>query len=716
MQKLTLAVVALLALAGCQAPKEEMKKATLDYPVTTKEDVVDNYFGTEVKDPYRWLENDTAKETEAWVDAQIAVTNTYLQSIPYRGKIANRYEEIFNYEKVGAPRKIGEYYFYSKNNGLQNQSVYYYKQGEDGQEMVFIDPNKLSEDGTVSVNLLGSSKDEKYVAYAVSESGSDWQRIKVREIATNTDLEDELRWVKFSGASWYKNGFFYSRYPEPKEGTELSAANTFHSIYYHQLGDDQANDKLIFRDEKSPNMYHYGGVTEDKQFFIMYRASGTDGYECYYKDLSKGMDGEFIPLFTGFTNKSNVVDHVKGSFLVHTDIDAPNYRLVKIDLANPAKENWVEVIPEKENLLEGVGTAGMNLFANYLENAATKIYQLDYEGKLIREVPLPGAGFAGGFGGKYEDTELYYYYTSFNYPTSIFKYNIESGESEVFFQPNLKFNPDDFVSKQVFYKSKDGTEVPMFIVHKKGLKLDGTNPTLLYGYGGFNVSLTPSFSTSNIILLENGGVYALANLRGGGEFGEVWHKAGMLEKKQNVFDDFIAGAEYLIKEGYTSSEKLAIRGGSNGGLLVGACMTQRPELYAVALPAVGVMDRLRDHRFTVGWGWIPEYGCADSSKAQFDYLYAYSPLHNLKSANYPATMVQTADHDDRVVPAHSFKFAAQLQAVQQGDNPTIIRIEKKAGHGAGKPTSKIIEEQADIWSFMFWNVGMKDVYPEQTQQ
>ncbi len=715
MKKIYYLILPALAITACQ-PKETKMANSINYLETKKVDVVDNYFGTDVPDPYRWLEEDTSKPTEAWVDAQIEVTNNYLASIPYRDKIKNRYEEIFNYAKVGAPRKIGEYFIYSKNDGLQNQSVYYYKLGKDGEEMVFIDPNSLSEDGTVSVSLLGSSQDKKYVAYAVNEAGSDWQKIMVREIATNTDLEDEIKWVKFSGASWLNNGFFYSRYPAPKEGTEFSAENKFHSVYYHNLGDDQAKDKLIFEDKNSPNMYHYGGTTEDKKYFVLYRASGTDGYECYYKNIENGLDGGFVKLFTGFDNKSNIVDHKDGSFFVLTDIGAPNYRLVKIDLKSPSPENWVDIVPEKENLLEGVGTVGGNLFASYLENASTKVYQMNYDGSLIREVPFPGVGTAGGFSGRAEDKDLYYYYTSFNYPTSIFKYDIESGNSELFFKPDLKFNPDDFVSKQVFYKSKDGTEVPMFLVHKKGLKLDGTNPTLLYAYGGFNISLTPSFSTANIILLENGGVYALANLRGGGEFGEEWHKAGMLENKQNVFDDFLAAADYLVKEGYTSKVKLAIRGGSNGGLLVGACMTQAPEKFAVAFPAVGVMDMLRYHKFTVGWGWIPEYGCADSSKAQFDYLYAYSPLHNLKPANYPATMVSTADHDDRVVPAHSFKFAAQLQASQQGSAPTIIRIEKKAGHGAGKPTSKIIEEQADIWSFMFWNTGIKDVYPKQNQQ
>jgi len=712
---LLVAIVGLTLVSCTSTPKEE-KKQMIAYPDTKAVDVVDDYFGTKVSDPYRWLENDTSKETEAWVLAQNKVTSDYLNQIPYRDKIAKRYEEIFNYEKVGAPSKVGEYYFFSKNDGLQNQSVYYYKKGKKGEPMVFIDPNTLSSDGTLAIGLMGASNDDKYMAYSVNEAGSDWQKIKIRDIATNTDLEDELQWVKFSGASWLNDGFFYSRYPAPNEGEEFSATNQFHSVYYHKLGDPQANDKLIFSDENVPNMYHYGGTTEDDKYFILYRAQGTDGYECYYKNIEEGLDADFVKLFTGFANKSSIVDHNDGKFLVRTDIDAPNYRLVSIDLSNPAKENWTEVIPQNEHLLEGVGTAGKYMFASYLENAATQVYQYNMDGSLLRKVEMPGVGTAGGFGGKKEDTEVFYYYTSFNYPTSIFSYQIESGESEVFFKPNLKFNPEDYESKQVFFSSKDGTKIPVFIVHKKGLKLDGTNPTLLYGYGGFNVSLSPSFSTSNIVLLENGGIYALAILRGGGEFGEEWHQSGMLLNKQNVFDDFIGAGEFLIKEGYTSKEKLAIRGGSNGGLLVGACMTQRPELFKVAFPAVGVMDMLRYHKFTVGWGWIPEYGCADSSEADFKNLYGYSPLHTLKPAAYPATMVTTADHDDRVVPAHSFKFAAQLQKSQTGKAPVMIRIETKAGHGAGKPTSKVIEEQADLWSFMFYNMGMKDVYNEKEKK
>ncbi|MCI5080289.1 MAG: prolyl oligopeptidase family serine peptidase, partial [Saprospiraceae bacterium] len=508
---------------------------------------------------------------------------------------------------------------------------------------------------------------------------------------------------KFSGASWTDEGFYYSRYPEPAEGMELSGNNQNHSVYFHKLGTDQSEDQLVYADPSKPDMYHFVGLTEDKRFLILTAAPGTDGYATYYKDLEKG--GDFVELFGGYSNKSNVIKHLDGKFLVLTDIGAPNYRLVEIDLANPAQDNWKEIVPETENLLQNVTTGGGKMFANYLEKATDRFYQMDYDGSNRKEIKLPGLGSAGGFSGREEHDVLFYSFTSFTYPNSIFKYDVNTAQSELFYKTELKFNPEDYVEKQVMYKSKDGTEVSMFVVHKKDLKMDGNNPCYLYGYGGFNISLTPSFSASRMILLENGGVFAMPNLRGGGEYGEEWHKGGMLDKKQNVFDDFISAAEFLIDQKYTSSKKLAIAGGSNGGLLVGACMTQRPELYAVALPAVGVMDMLRYHQFTVGKGWIPEYGSADDPE-QFKYLYAYSPLHNLKEGvEYPATMVTTADHDDRVVPAHSFKFAAQLQKSHAGDDPVLIRIATDAGHGAGKPTSKIIEEQADLWSFVFYNTN-----------
>lgn len=713
--KKTLGILSCGVLIAACAPNQEKPSMKLDYPESKKIETVHEYFGTQVKDPYAWLEDDRSEETAQWVNAQNEVTFGLLKDIPFREKIAKRYEELFNYPKVSSPRKVGDYYFIYKNDGLQNQSVIYYKKGRDGEEKEFLNPNTMSKEGTTSIGLLGHSEDKKYLAYSRSDAGSDWQKIKVRDIANNVDLEDELEWVKFSGADWYKDGFFYSRYPKPESGDELSAKNEFHSVYYHKIGEPQSKDKLIYSNKKEPLMYHYGGLTEDKAYFTLYASTGTDGYELYYSSMKNGVENmDFKALFTGFENKSSVVDHQNGKFLVMTDIDAPKYKLVSIDLENPEASNWKVIIPETNELLRGVNTGGGYLWASYLKNATTKVQRYNYDGTNAIDIQLPAPGSAGGFGGYKDDKTLFYSFTSFTYPTSIFEYDIESGKSKMYYQPALKFNPNDYESKQVFYPSKDGTEVSMFIVHKKDLKLDGTNPTLLYGYGGFNVNLTPSFSTSNIILLENGGVYAMANLRGGGEYGEEWHEAGMLMKKQNVFDDFISAGEYLIKAGYTSSEKLAINGGSNGGLLVGACMTQRPDLFQVALPAVGVLDMLRYHKFTVGWGWVPEYGSSEQSKEMFEYLKGYSPLHNLKEGvSYPATMITTADHDDRVVPAHSFKFAARLQEVHKGNNPVLIRIETNAGHGAGKPTSKIIEEQADKWAFMFSNMGYTDLYPDQ---
>ncbi|TVR38098.1 MAG: S9 family peptidase [Cryomorphaceae bacterium] len=704
-----LLLLAPMAISCDSEPQAPSPAAQLQYPITEKVDQVDDYFGNQIEDPFRWLEDDNAPDTEAWVKEQNKVTESFMSQIPYRKAIRERFAELYNYPKVSSPRKVGEYYFFYKNTGLQNQSVIYYQKGLDGEPKVFIDPNELSEDGTVSIGLLGASPDHRYMAYTESAAGSDWSVIRIREIENNTDLEDELRWVKFTGAAWLADGFYYSRYPEPEKGKEYSGDNKDHSIYFHKVGTPQSEDVLFYRNEKNPNLYHWCSITEDKKYLHMYVAEGTDGYETHIKDMEN--DGPLTPLFRGFKNKSNIVNHIDGRLLVYTDIDAPNYRLISLDPNAPQKENWVEIIPEEEHLLDGVSTGGGKLFADYLENATTRLYQMDYSGENRKEISLPGAGSAGGLSGKKDDKILFYTYTSFNYPPTIFKYDVESGESSLFNQPELAFDPGDFESKQVWYKSKDGTPVSMFIVHKKGLELNGNNPTLLYGYGGFNISLTPSFSVSNIILLENGGVYAVANLRGGGEYGEEWHKAGMKENKQNVFDDFIAAAEYLIKERYTSNERLAIRGGSNGGLLVGAAMTQRPELFQVAIPQVGVLDMLRFHRFTVGKGWIPEYGCADSSDTEFRYLLAYSPLHNLKDGTaYPATLITTADHDDRVVPAHSFKFAARLQEAHRGKNPVLIRVEVDAGHGAGKPTSKIIEEASDIWAFMLYNMGIESLY------
>ncbi|MGH1435333.1 MAG: prolyl oligopeptidase family serine peptidase [Lewinella sp.] len=706
----------LLLLMACNNNTEQevtttaYEKMTVKYPATATVDHTDDYHGTAIADPYRWLEVDTAQDVEAWVKEQNAVTFGYLENIPFRKKIEERLTELLNYPRLSSPFRAGDYYFFYKNDGLQNQAVIYYQKGLDGEPEVFIDPNTWSEAGTTAISLVGFSEDDRYVAFTVADAGSDWRKIKVMEVATKKELDDELEWVKFSGAGWSGDGFFYSRYPAPKAGQELSGNNQYHSVYFHKLGTPQSEDELVFRDDDNPDHYHYGGVSEDGDYFVMYDAPGTDGFAAYYKDLKN--DGDFVALFPGYKNKSSIVHNIGTRMLVLTDIDAPKYRLVEVDINNPGKENWKEIIPESDNLLQSVSSGGGYLFANYLENATDRYYQMAYDGSNRKAIELPGTGSAGGLGGDEEDTVLFYTFTSFTYPPTIFKYDVKTGTSEPFYRAELKFNPEDYVETQVFYPSKDGTQVSMFLVHKKGLKMDGSNPTYLYGYGGFNVSLTPSFSASRLVLLENGGVFAMANLRGGGEYGEEWHQGGMLDKKQNVFDDFIAGAEYLIEEGYTSKEKLAIAGGSNGGLLVGACMAQRPDLFAVAFPAVGVMDMLRYHKFTVGKGWIPEYGSSDDPE-QFKNLLSYSPIHNLKEGvAYPATMVTTADHDDRVVPAHSFKFAAQLQKSHQGDNPVLIRIATDAGHGAGKPISKIIEEQADQWSFFFYNTDAPVIYIE----
>lgn len=677
------------------------------YPVTQKVDQVDDYFGTKISDPYRWLENDTAHNTEAWVAEQNKVTRNYLDKIPFRQKIHNRLTELWDYPKYGAPQKDGDWHLFYKNDGLQNQAVLYVQEGINGQPEVLLDPNKLSTDGTVALQATALSKNHKYFAYAVSASGSDWQEIYIMDFVTKQLRNEKLDYVKFTGISWLGDeGFYYSGYDRPKdEATKYSAKTEFQKVYYHKIGTPQHEDILVYEDKEHPLRYVGAGLTEDERFLILGISEGTDGAEVKVMDRKDEAKG-FMTIIPGFATNVSIVDNVGDKLLVQTNQDAPNYKVVLIDPKQPAA-NWITIIPEQKEKLEGVGTGGGKLFASYLKDANSKIVQYDYNGKLEREIKLPGVGSASGFGCKKEDDHFYYTFTSFTYPSTIFKYDIATGASDLFRASEVKFNPDDYETKQVFYPSKDGTKVPMFITYKKGIQLDGSNPTLLYAYGGFNISLTPSFSVANMVFLENGGVYCQANLRGGGEYGEDWHKKGMLENKQNVFDDFIAAAEYLIREKYTSPATLAIRGGSNGGLLVGACMTQRPELFKVALPAVGVLDMLRYHKFTVGWGWAVEYGSSDH-KDQFDYLIKYSPLHNLKKGTcYPATMVTTADHDDRVVPAHSFKFAATLQEAQGCDNPTLIRIDTKAGHGAGKPTSKIIDEYADIWSFVFYNMGVQ---------
>lgn len=715
--KIVLAFGLLSTMLSCSSGNEqnsntvEMKPIPVTYPVTMKNDSVsDDYHGTVVKDPFRWLENDTAADVKQWVEDQNNVTFGYLNQIPFRNKIKDRLTEIFNYPRFSSPFRVGEYYFFSKNDGLQNQAVIYYQKGLDGKPEVFLDPNTMSKDGTAAVSLLGASKDGKYMAYSTNMAGSDWQVINVMEIATRTKLADELKWVKFSGAAWKSDGFYYSRYDEPAKGKELSGKNEFHKVYYHKIGTPQSADQLVYSDAKFPLRYYGAETTEDERFLIISVSQGTDGTELYCQDLSKGQKN-FTLIFKGFDDNASVINNVGDLLMVQTDKAAPNQKIVMIDPVNAAESNWVTLIPEQKDLLQGAGTAGGKLFVSYLKDVTTKTFQYSLDGKQEREIAFPTLGTAGGFGGKVDDKTIFYSFTSFVYPPTIFKYDIASGKSEVFRSSEVKFNPADYETKQVFYTSKDGTKVPMFITHKKGIKTDGNNPTLLYGYGGFNISLTPSFSASRLILLENGGIYAVANLRGGGEYGEQWHSGGKLDRKQNVFDDCIAAAEYLIAEKYTSANRLALEGRSNGGLLVGAVINQRPELFKVAFPGVGVMDMLRFHKFTVGWGWVVEYGSSDTT-AHFPNLYKYSPLHNINSGvEYPAVMVTTADHDDRVVPAHSFKYIAQLQDARKvNKNPLLIRIDVKAGHGAGKPISKTIEEQADLWSFMFYNMNVNPSY------
>ena len=687
------------------------------YPETKKVDTVDNYFGTEVKDPYRWLEDDRSPDTEAWVKEENKVTFGYLDKIPYREEIKKRLEDIWNYEKIGSPNKEGDYTYFSKNDGLQNQYVIYrYKTGDDPSTAeVFLDPNTFSEDGTVSLGGIDFSKNGKILSYSISEGGSDWRKVLVMDAETKEITEDTLVDIKFSGMSWKGNdGFYYSSYDKP-EGSQLSAKTDQHKVYYHKLGTPQKNDELIFGGtEAEKHRYIYGNVTEDDHYLILGPRTSTSGNKLMIKDLTKP-DSKFVTILDNTDTNSYVIDNVGSKLFIVTDKDAPNMKIVTVDASNPTPDNWVDFIPETEHVLSP-STGGGFFFAEYMVDAVSQIKQYDYDGKLVRDVELPGIGSVGGFGTKKEEKELYYTFTNYVTPGSIYKYNIESGTSELFRKPDINFDPENYESKQVFYTSKDGTKVPMIITYKKGLELNGKNPTMLYGYGGFNISLTPSFSITNAIWMEMGGVYAVPNLRGGGEYGKEWHDAGTKMQKQNVFDDFIAAAEYLIDSKYTSKEYLAIRGGSNGGLLVGATMTQRPDLMQVALPAVGVMDMLRYHTFTAGAGWAYDYGTSEDSKEMFEYIKSYSPVHNVKEGvKYPATLVTTGDHDDRVVPAHSFKFAAELQEKQAGDAPVLIRIETDAGHGAGTPVSKTIEQYADLYSFTLYNMGYV-VLPDKIQE
>ncbi|MFD1218327.1 prolyl oligopeptidase family serine peptidase [Microbulbifer celer] len=722
MNKLTLvAAVSLLAACsgdnavegapgGVKAQPETSTTSTqmtaMQYPDTRKDDVVDTYFGTHVADPYRWLEDDRSEETEAWVEAQNKVTFSFLDQIPYRDDLKNRLEELWNYEKVGSPFKEGDYTYFYRNDGLQNQYVVWRKKG-DGEAEVFLDPNTFSEDGTTSLATLEFSKDGSIAAYAISEGGSDWRKIIIIDAETKKVLEEPLVDVKFSGISWKGNeGFYYSSYDKP-EGSELSAKTDQHKLYFHKLGQAQSEDRLVFGGKpEEKRRYVSGSVTEDDRYLVISGATSTSGNDLYIRDLTKA-NAPLVQVLDDFDSDTYVLDNQGSKLYLVTNREAPNKKIVTVDAANPTPDNWQDFIGETDNVLTA-STGGGYVFAEYMVDALSKVYQYDYDGKQVREIELPGPGSASSLSGKREDKTLYYSFTNYKTPATIFGFDVKQGESSVYRKSGAQFDPAQYESEQVFYTSRDGTKVPMMITYKKGLERNGKNPTILYGYGGFNISLTPSFSIANAVWLEQGGVYAVPNLRGGGEYGKSWHDAGTKLQKQNVFDDFIAAGEYLIEKGYTSSDYLAIRGGSNGGLLVGAVMTQRPDLVKVALPAVGVMDMLRYHTFTAGAGWAYDYGTAEDNKEMFEYLYGYSPVHNVKNGvEYPATLVTTADHDDRVVPAHSFKFAAELQDHQSGPAPTLIRIETNAGHGAGTPVSKTIEQYADIFGFTLYNMGVQ---------
>ena len=696
----------LLILAVMQAQQTQAQLSKMKYPETKKGQVVDNYFGTEVADPYRWLEDDRSEETEAWVVEQNKVTQGYLENIPFREEIKERLTSLWNYEKYSSPTKHGGYNYFYKNDGLQNQYVLYRQKGDEEPE-VFLDPNSFSKDGTTSLGTVSFTKDGSKLAYSISEGGSDWRKIIVMDALSKEILEDTIVDAKFSGISWYKNeGFYYSSYDKP-DGSELSAKTDRHKLYYHRLGTKQAEDQVIFGD-KTKRRYVFGYVTEDQNYLVVTGKNSTSGGELYVRDL-RDKNGELITLVDDFDGDHSVVYSEGNTLFISTNRNAPNRKLVTADISRPSQEYWQDLIPETDRVLS-VTTGSGYFFAEYMKDALSQVIQYDTKGNKVREVQLPGLGSSSGFSGKKKDERLFYSFTNYTQPSTLYEFDPETGRSRVYKKPEVDFISEDYESRQVFYTSKDGTRVPMIITFKKGLELNGKNPTLLYGYGGFNISLTPSFGISTATWLEMGGVYAVANLRGGGEYGKTWHDAGTKMSKQNVFDDFIAAAEYLIDEQYTSSDYLAIRGGSNGGLLVGAVMTQRPDLAKVALPAVGVLDMLRYHTFTAGAGWAYDYGTSEQSEEMFKYLYGYSPVHNVREGvEYPATLVTTGDHDDRVVPAHSFKFAAELQDKQEGQQPVLIRIETKAGHGAGTPVSKIIDQYADIFSFTLFNMGYKSL-------
>ncbi len=699
MKKNLLIILAMTAIAieSC-APK---------LPQTRKDDTVDNYFGTEVADPYRWLEDDASAETAAWVKAQNKVTDAYLKKLPARAKILSRLKEVANYEKVGAPshKKNGKWYFY-KNDGLQNQSVLYEMDELGGEPSVFLDPNTLSEDGTVALKGTYFSHDCKYMAYVISRSGSDWEEIFVIDVESGSLLEDHIEWAKFTGASWCGNGFYYSAYDRPEgEGHEFSGKNEVHKIYYHKIGTPQSEDELYFSNPAEPLRFYQLDINEEETLAFLYEDGADVGNNLYVKDL-RVEGAEFVQMTADMKNSCLPLESEGDNIYLFTNLGAPMNKVVVTNVKNPSYSNWKDLIPESDCVLEDASFVGGKIIASYLKDASTHAWLYDIDGTRLQEIKLPGVGTAG-FSGKKEEPWCFYSYSSFTTPGTIYSFDLASGESSVYCQPKTNFDLSDYDVEQIFFESKDGTSIPMFVTHKKNVKLDGSNPVLLYGYGGFDISLTPGFSANRIPFLEAGGIYAQVNLRGGGEYGEAWHLAGTKMNKQNVFDDFISAAEWMIEHGFTSPEKLAILGGSNGGLLVGACMTQRPDLYAVAIPQVGVMDMLRYHKFTIGWNWAPDYGTSEDSKEMFEYLRSYSPLHNLKpGTKYPATLVTTADHDDRVVPAHSFKFAATLQECNDGTNPCLIRIDSKAGHGGGKPLAKVLEEQADIYAFIFKHLGM----------
>jgi prolyl oligopeptidase len=694
-------VITLMSIAAMITQSEAQ---SIKYPNTKQVDTVDVYFGTKVNDPYRWLEDDNSKETAEWVKEENKITYDYLSKIPFRSKVKERLTQLWNYEKISAPVKHGGYYYFYKNDGIQNQSVLYRQKELNGEATVVLDPNKLSTDGTIALGGTGFDKKGKFMAYAFSKAGSDWEEINIIELETGKKLPDVLKWVKFSGISFKGEGFYYSRYDAPAPGKELSKKNEFHKIYYHKIGDDQSKDMLIYEDKNNPLRNFGAGVTDDERFLIITGSESTSGNNLIVKDLNQP-NSDFKTIVSNFDNDFNVIDNNDDILLVQTNYAATNYQVVGIDFKNPEAKLWRTIIGQSNDLLKDVTICEKKLIANFLVDVQSRLLRYNFAGELLGDIELPQLGMVDAISSNRESSELFFTFQNWTTPQEIYKYDVNKNNRELYKKPTMPFNTDAFETKQVFYNSKDGTKIPMFITYKKGLELNGSNPCFLYGYGGFNISVTPSFSASRMVFLENGGIFAVANLRGGGEYGENWHKAGTILNKQNVFDDFISAAEYLIKEKYTSSEKLAIHGRSNGGLLIGAVMTQRPDLFKVAIPGVGVLDMLRYNKFTIGWAWATDYGTSANEK-EFPYLLKYSPVHNVKPLSYPATMVVTGDHDDRVVPAHSFKFAATLQANQQGKNPALIRIDVNAGHGAGKPTSKQIDEWTDIWSFVMYNLGM----------